>query len=248
MATYSPPTPALSDTALFLDIDGTLLPLQSDPAGVASDPVLRQKLTELVTRTDGALALVSGRTLADIDRIFAPLAFSAAGTHGGEIRHRGADLSPPGLSALDEMALKPIADFVAANRGLLLENKGVSVTLHFRERPDLEADCRAMIDALYERHPEGMQVIAGKMVFELTPIAANKGAAIQRLLGEPPFRGRQPVFLGDDTTDEAGFTVVNDAGGLSVLVGERDTTAATHRLEGVAAVHGWLSNLIAKRE
>ncbi|MEM8981498.1 MAG: trehalose-phosphatase [Pseudomonadota bacterium] len=244
MALPPPPLPVLADTALFLDVDGTLLALQSDPAKVVSDAVLRQLLADLIVRTGGALALVSGRTLADIDRMFAPLDVSAAGTHGGEIRHLGENLSPADLQPIAADAIQPLLEFVAANPGLLLENKGVSVTVHYRKRPELEADCRTMMQALYERHPDGMQLIAGKMVFELTPIAANKGAAIERLQHEPPFHDRQPVFVGDDTTDEAGFAVVNAAGGLSIIVGDRGSTAASHRLADVTAVHAWLAELL----
>ena len=235
-----PPTPPVGATALFLDVDGTLLGIRNDPAAVVSDGPLRDLLGQLAGRTGGALALISGRTLAELDRIFAPLTLTAAGTHGGEIRHAGADLSPPGLARFDDDALDPLNAFVAAHPGLRLEHKGVSVTIHFRERPELEAEARALMAALHERDPAGTKLIAGKMVFEITPRAANKGAAIERLLGEAPFAGRMPVFIGDDTTDEAGFAVVNARRGLTIRVGGNTASAAEFSLDDVDAVHRWL--------
>ena len=237
----SPPTPRPGESALFLDVDGTLLGIRNNPAAVVSDDALRTLLLRLNAASGSALALVSGRTLAELDRIFAPLALTAAGTHGGEIRHGDDDLSPPGLTHFDAADLAPLNALVAANPGLLLEHKGVSVTVHYRERPELEAECRDVMEALHTRDPDNTVLIAGKMVFELTPRLANKGAAIERLLAEAPFAGRTPVFIGDDTTDEAGFAVVNDRGGVSVRVGARDGSLARYQLADVAAVHGWLA-------
>ncbi len=241
------PAPPVTDTrrlAVFLDVDGTLLALRDTPDEVRSDTALRVRLARLATRTDGALALISGRTLTEIDRIFAPLQLSAAGTHGGEIRHAGTDLSPPSLTRLDAKALAPLEALVAANEGLLLENKGVSVSVHYRLRPEFETECRAAMETLHALDPDSTRLLAGNKVFELTPRSANKGAAINRLLGEAPFRGRQPVFVGDDTTDEAGFAAVNAKDGISVRVAHADTTEARFGLANVAAVHTWLDALL----
>ncbi|MEL7536764.1 MAG: trehalose-phosphatase [Pseudomonadota bacterium] len=243
--TTRPPRPDPVVSALFLDVDGTLLPIQDDPAAVVSDDPLRQLLAALGQHAGGALAVVSGRTLAEIDRIFAPLTLSAAGTHGGQIRHAGRDLSPPGLATLEGDALIPLEQFVAEHPGTRLEHKGVSITLHYRQRPELDAECRALMEALHARDPAGTTLIAGKMVYEVTPRDANKGDAIRRLLDEPPFAARQPVFIGDDTTDEAGFAVVNERGGISIRVGGIAASQAQFALADVTAVHRWLRDLTA---
>ncbi len=226
--------------ALFLDVDGTLLPIEDRPDEVVGSTAVTALLQRLGERLSGALALVSGRPLSEIDRLFAPLKLPAAGAHGSEFRHgqRSAEAqSPPSLAPATVAQLRR---FAARHEGLLLEDKPYGVALHYRARPDLETESRAAVDRAAAAAGCEFSMIAGKMVFELTPAAFDKGSAIERFLAAVPFAGRRPVFVGDDVTDESGFECVNRLGGISVRVGENAASAAAHALDDVTAVHAWL--------
>ncbi|HEX6998787.1 MAG TPA: trehalose-phosphatase [Gammaproteobacteria bacterium] len=239
----APPWPARP--ALFLDFDGTLLEIAEEPSRVRPSPRLRALLPELVPATGGAVALISGRMIAEIDRLLDPHRFPVAGIHGLERRdaagrRSAAQPSPAAFAAVRE-ALLP---FVERHPGLLLEDKRHALALHFRRRPDLAGEVRAAVAALDARLPDELEVLPGRMVFEIKPRAASKGRAIESFMREPPFRGRTPVFLGDDVTDESGFAAVNALGGVSVKVG-RGETAAGWRLADVEAVLDWLERGVA---
>jgi trehalose 6-phosphate phosphatase len=245
----SPPTVAWPDTAaLFLDIDGTLLDLAPHPDAVVVDDDVRGLLDALQGAHDGAMALVSGRTLADIDRLFAPRRFAAAGLHGLEWRQAATANAvllptPRGLRTLSV----ELADRLARFPGVLLERKGPALALHFRRAPEAEAAvCLAARDAL-ARLGSGYRLLEGHCVVELLPAAANKGAAVQRFMAAPPFAGRRPVFIGDDITDESGFAAVNTLGGFSVRVGKSAPTAARFTVGTVAAARHWLAGLANPR-
>lgn len=227
--------------ALFLDVDGTLLGIESHPDAVVADEDLRVLLDDLYARLNGAIALVSGRTIAALDRIFAPLRLPAAGAHGVELRVANGDLREGAPHSLPPEILDSLRDFAASHEGLLLEPKPAGASLHYRQAPELENACRRFVQDLVDHLRADYRIIDGKMVLELAPIAANKGEAIRALMHEAPFAGRRPVFVGDDTTDEDGFRAVNDLGGVSVRVGHVDRSAATHRLVDIAAVRDWLA-------
>ena len=210
------PLPALERTALFFDVDGTLLDIRPEPRDVVSDADLRGLLQRLSASRHGALALVSGRSLADIDRIFSPLKLTAVGLHGAEIRDASGAERRADPRIMDH-ARKPLRDFVAAHEGLMLEDKGATLAVHYRQRPDLGAE--ALLFLLRFTPADGLAVQEGKFVVELKPGLYDKGTAIAELMRAPPFVGRMPVFFGDDLTDEAGFAFVNHAGGLSVRIG-----------------------------
>jgi trehalose 6-phosphate phosphatase len=226
--------------ALFLDVDGTLLDIAERPDQVDTHKVDCALVEGLQRAAGGALALISGRSLAQLDAMFAPLRLPAAGQHGYERRdvrgqrHRHrfpVDTLRPAKDALRE--------FAGRYPGLVVEDKGASVALHYRLAPHLE---QAALDAVRTASaPLGgaVQIQGGKMVWELKPAGADKGLAIEEFMGEPPFAGRIPVFLGDDVTDEHGFHVVNQLGGHSIKVGEGDT-AARWRLLDPAAARAWL--------
>jgi trehalose 6-phosphate phosphatase len=217
----------LGETAFFFDVDGTLLELLAEPAAVVADPDLHDLVRRFVARTEGALALVSGRALADLDRIFAPLALPAAALHGGEIRFPdGSHRAAP--ATLMDAARLPVGHFVAEHPGLMLEDKGATLAVHFRRRPDLAAAVLAFLSGLGPG--EEVAVQEGKLVAELKPVQFNKGSAIAALMNRPPFKGRRPVFYGDDLTDESGFAYVNSVGGLTARVGaaEVSTEARAH--------------------
>jgi trehalose 6-phosphate phosphatase len=231
---------SLSTSAFFLDVDGTLLDIKPRPQDVVADPTLLGLLARLSAGADGALALVSGRTIDDLDRIFAPLSLPAAGLHGAEVRQADGARSR-GASAVMDAARPVLAAFAAKHPGLMLEDKGATLALHYRQRPDLAAEVLA---AARTAVSAGLVVQGGKMVAELREARHNKGTAISALLATRPFAGRRAVFLGDDLTDESGFAAVNAAGGLSLRVGPLDEpSAARFRLRDPESLRGELALL-----
>jgi trehalose 6-phosphate phosphatase len=234
-----PPSPA-DDWALFLDVDGCLVDFADAPDAVRLPRRLPALLSRLSLRLDGAVALVSGRPLAGLDRLFAPLRMPAAGLHGLELRNGSQARSAPETPA----ALAGIRDEAAALAGeypgAVVEDKGPALGLHWRAAPSARDALRALAEAALPRLP-GYRLQHGDSVVELRPADGDKGSAIAALLEQPPFRGRVPVFAGDDITDESGFAVVNARGGLSVLVGAREPSAAHYALRNPNAVRRWLS-------
>ncbi len=236
-----------SSCAYFLDADGTLLDIMPRHEDVIADATLRTLLAGLAGAARGALALVSGRTIEDIDRIFAPLVFPAAGLHGAEIRFPDKSRSSsPNDGAMDGIR-PPLADFMAAHPGLRLEDKGAAVAVHFRQRPELAHEVLQFVWLLAQQ--SGLAVQEGKMVAELKEPHHDKGKGIAALLAVPPFSGRKPVFIGDDLTDESGFHFVNAQGGVSVRVGRAGMASdARYRLPSPASVRAELHRLLASHE
>lgn len=239
------PPPELADGwALFLDVDGCLLDLAATPDAVVVPQGLPAYLAELHARLHGALALVSGRTIATLDALFAPSRLNAVGLHGVERRYgngtSNAAAVPPELIKVRDEA----ARLATVYEGALVEDKGVAIALHWRQAPDAEQALQAFAAHSLDRLP-GYRLQQGKQVVEMYPGnpeggSIDKGAAIATLLDLPPFSGRVPVFAGDDLTDESGFEVVNARDGLSVLVGDRTRSAARHHLPDPTAVRAWL--------
>ena len=233
-----PPAPA-DDWALFLDVDGCLLDLAPHPDQVSVPARLRATLDGLVQRLDGALALVSGRSLAALDALFDPLRLPAAGLHGLEWRagtvSQAAPESPPVLAAIQAEARAIAAEYP----GAVVEDKGPAIGLHWRAAPAAMEALRGFAEAALPRLP-GFRLQHGHSVVELRPAGGDKGAAIAALMREAPFRRRVPVFAGDDITDESGFAVVNAQHGISILVGAREPSAAHFGLSGPKAVRRWL--------
>jgi len=227
-----------SDTALFLDFDGTLVALASQPHLVQVTPDLIGTLALLRRRLGGALALVSGRALADLDGFLCPLRLPAAGEHGADRRTAdGHVLSAPRAFDLTS-ALAAAAGLAAQYPGLLLERKRLAFSLHYRQAPELEDLClRVMREAV--ARCGGAALTRGKCVIDVTPAGVSKGTAIAAFIGEAPFAGRQPIFAGDDVTDEAGFEQVLRLGGHAIKVG-LGPTAAGVRCAGVQVVGDWL--------
>ncbi len=225
----------------FLDIDGTLIEFAERPDDVLADAGIKATLRRLLGATAGAVALVSGRSLGDIDRGVAPMRVAGAGQHGFERRDGGGNPhfhSAP-INRLQNAAEK-LERLVAQNPDLVLENKGVSLALHYRLAPHLAA----LVDgAMRERLAElgnGFELQPGTLLMEIKPMGKNKGTAIAEFMEEPPFRGRTPVFIGDDLTDEYGFAFVNGRRGHSVKVGS-GASAARWRLADAPAVRAWLA-------
>ena len=238
----SPPPISLSDTALFLDFDGTLADIASRPEAVQVPPALIALLQRLAERLDGALAIVSGRRLADLDHFLAPLKLPAAAEHGALRRlssGRLSELHPPDLGHVTAVAEELMSHYP----GLRMERKTSAVALHYRQRPSLEHTCLAAMAAACERTP-GTELLRGKCVVEVKPMGVDKGLAMASFMKEAPFAGRLPWFAGDDLTDEPGFSWVQQAGGSAVKVGQ-GATAAQHRCDSPAALHQWLAQALA---
>lgn len=231
-----------SSWAYFLDIDGTLLELEARPRDVRASIELSARLERLHQICGGAVALVSGRSIEDIDVVFPALRMPVAGQHGIEHRRAGRHSLPLLAPALLDGARAMLARVTARHEGLLLEDKHHSLALHYRGAPALERHARRSVLLAQAVTGDAFAVQVGKSVFELKPRGTNKGTAVLEFMRHAPFAGRIPVFIGDDVTDEDGFATVLAHGGHSVKVGS-GVTAATWRLPDVAAVNVWLASL-----
>jgi trehalose 6-phosphate phosphatase len=224
-------------TALFLDFDGTLVEIAPGPDAIAPRAGLAGALQALAGRLDGRLAVISGRAIADIERHIGPLELAAAGSHGTDIRTASGDALGEGPAGLPEEIASALRGF-AEREGLDYEAKPHGGALHYRTAPERGEAANAFAQNLAEDH--GWQVQSGKDVVELVARGASKGGAVRAFMEAAPFAGARPFFIGDDLTDEAGFEACEALGGAGIIVGEREPTAATYRLEGVADVHSWL--------
>jgi len=221
------------------------LEIAEHPEAVLPTGRLIVLLRRLPQATGGAVALISGRSIEDLDRIFHPLRLPVAGVHGLVRRDAAGTVHRAAVgNGWLAQVVSQLHEFVAAHSGLLLEDKGISVALHYRQRPDLTAEVHRCVTRLAAQWPEGAGVLAGRKLFEFKPTAHDKGSAIRAFMAESPFSGRHPIFIGDDVTDEVGFQTVNELEGTSVKVG-RPPTAARWRLESVACVIDWLEAAIA---
>jgi trehalose 6-phosphate phosphatase len=230
------------DWAYFFDVDGTLVDLADTPAAVRVSEHLRHLLETLYECTDGAVAIMSGRPIAEIDLLFPGARLPVAGQHGAERR------SASGQSTRHEPAgdLAParerLAQAIFDKPGLLLEDKGLSLALHYRRAPKLAGFVHQTMDALLADVDGEYCLQQGKSVVELKPAGKDKGRALREFMAEAPFAGRTPLFVGDDATDEYGFATVNELGGYAVKVGAGDSVARW-RLEDVKAVEQWLRSI-----
>jgi trehalose 6-phosphate phosphatase len=232
--------------AFFLDIDGTLLDITDHPQHVRVDADLVRLLKALGRAAGGALALISGRPIADIDRLLADSGFCVAGQHGAERRDFSGTMhrhDVPGAAL--EVARRKFHLMASKHPSVVLEDKGVNLALHFRGAPELRAEIQDAVRGLAGELAGEFEVQLGKMLVELRPTGKDKGVAISEFLAEAPFHGRTPIFFGDDLTDEAGFQLINGAGGHSVKVGEGES-AARWRLPDSAAVRAWLADFVAR--
>ena len=230
--------------ALFLDFDGTLVDLAAQPEAVIVPSGLVDTLGALDKYLGGAIALISGRPIEQVDAFLHPLQLPVAGVHGTERRGRDGNvtlLSTHPLQLVEEAALA----LAAQHPQLRVENKRGSIALHYRQAPELEALCLQAMQSAVEESP-GLTLLRGKMVVEAKPGGASKGHAIEAFLKEPPFAGRMPVFVGDDFTDEVGFSTVQRMRGLGVKVGE-GASVAWHRLESPASLRNELQAAVAAK-
>lgn len=246
IATNLPAPPATgADTgwALFLDVDGTLLDIACHPDDVHVDPRLHDDLHRLRDRLGGAVALLSGRTLSQVDALFDWNHHVAAGLHGAELRGPDGEARITGDAVAFARIRSHAIGLVAATKGVILEDKRLALALHCRHAPGA-CDAAEHIARTLLREAGGHYVLQrGDHVFELKPAGVDKGRALATLMRAEPFRGRTPWMLGDDLTDEDAFRHVNANGGVSVVVGARRPTGARHALDDPAAVRAWLHAL-----
>jgi trehalose 6-phosphate phosphatase len=235
----------LDQSAILLDIDGTLLDLAPTPREVWVPPGLANTLNQLMMRTAGALALVSGRSVNDIDLIFAPEQYPAVGGHGAEMRvstdsDAVATIAPP----MDKELKRRLAAIARLSPGILLEDKGYSLALHYRLAPHAEKAIYEAVSLIRADLPQApVEILAGKSVCEVKYAGFSKGTAVRELMTHQPFRGRRPIFIGDDVTDESVFAVMPDLGGLAFSVGRRAKGVAGH-FDEPRDVRDWLAHLL----
>ena len=234
-------------SGFFLDIDGTLLDIAEKPQLVRIDDDLVGLLPTLRDAAGGALALISGRSIAEIDRLFGTSIFCAAGQHGAERRDFTGKMHKHRVPLAGiRKAQRQLGQMAARHPALVLEDKGMNLALHYRLAPELGATVHQTVRRLVEELGDDFEMQAGKMVMEIKPSGKDKGTAIAEFLEEAPFRGRVPVFIGDDLTDEFGFELINRVGGCSVKVGEGNS-AAHWRLPNADAVRAWLKRFVERR-
>jgi len=233
------PTLSGGQYAFFFDVDGTLAAIQSRPEAVFIPEQVIAQLQQLSALSQGALALVSGRPIEQLDALAAPWYGPAAGVHGAERRDAEGNLQRISLPVEVEQSLRAeLQDAMASWPGTQLEVKGMAFALHYRQAMQHEQDVMRLAEQSVKRFP-GLALQPGKCVVEIKPAGIDKGAAISDFMQQPPFAGRTPVFIGDDLTDEKGFLAVNARQGVSIKVGE-GSTQAHYRLHDVDAVYGWL--------
>ncbi|MFN8570637.1 MAG: trehalose-phosphatase [Gemmatimonadaceae bacterium] len=242
--TLPTPSPAW---AHFLDLDGTLVEIASTPSKVHPDHQLLQLIERLHAESHGALALITGRSIADIDRLFPEMRLPVAGQHGIERRDAGGRISrhPHPTHALDA-ARRELLAVSQRFPQLLLEDKGLTLALHYRGAPQLGGFVHRVMRGLQLQLGATYSMQSGKRVVELKPTGKDKGIAVLEFMSEAPFHGRTPMFIGDDATDEYGFAMINRLDGYSVKVGS-GRTVARWRLADVKAVRGWLAQALMPR-
>lgn len=236
----APPPTLLASASLFLDFDGTLVDLADRPDTVAVDPGLTALLADLADRLGGRVAIVSGRSIDQLDALLGPVARTLAlsGSHGCEHRWHGVTDQPERPDSLTHVA-EAMHAAAASRDGVIVEEKSFGVALHYRLAPGFAAEALTLAEQLAPRY--GLAIQHGKMMVELRLPGSDKGMAVARLMQRPDMAGTTPIFIGDDLTDEPAFVAARDAGGHAILVGDARATAADYGLPDPAAVRAWLT-------
>ena len=243
-AQFSRPAPPPEPWCLFLDIDGTLLDIAPTPDAVHVDPELLALLRRLERACGGAIALVTGRPIADVDALFDPLQLPVAGVHGFERRNAQGHYFRPGhVGAALSYLRSEVTTLAQSLHGVLLEDKGCAFALHYRQVPDLEETLRVRLARLVSAALPAFELLDGDHVIEVKPVEHDKATAIEAFMQEEPFSGRMPVFIGDDTTDLDGFAAMKRFNGVAIAVGSR--IVGERWLAGPRDVRAWLEGLVA---
>ena len=241
--------PDLRECAILLDVDGTILDFASTPQEVRVPPSLRHDMTRLSELTGGAVALVSGRSLNDLDLLFSPLQLPAIGGHGAEFRpFPGGELHPRWTVPLDAALKRKFATVAEIGPGIVIEDKGYSIALHYRLAPGLEHVVQEEVARICAENPSApIDILHGKSVVEVKQVGFNKGTAVRELMRYPPFAGRHPIFIGDDVTDESVFEIISEFDGLAFSV-SRMIAGVNGHFEKPEAVRGWLTRIADEGE
>ena len=240
----------LNSSALFLDIDVTMIDIAETPSEEIVPPGLPDQLAAISLRMGGALALVSGRSIRSIDELFDPYRFPAAGLHGTEIRHeRNGEID---RSAVDKNALdgarRELGGLARKWPGMIVEDKGIAIAVHYRQAPEARPDVDHLVETVLTQLGQGWARQDGKMVVEIHPGASSKGTAIARLMAVAPFKGRRPIAVGDDLTDENMFEFVNMTAGRSIRVGTlAHASVARSSVDSANSIRRWISQLAQSR-
>ncbi|MEP6883972.1 MAG: trehalose-phosphatase [Gammaproteobacteria bacterium] len=236
-----PPSPSLQ-WCLFLDVDGTLIELTDSPLETFAEPALKTLLGQVSERLGGALALVSGRSIEYLDALFDPVRLPAAGLHGVERRKSSGEMH--GASFVDTQLNKArtaVNTLVQEHPGTSVEDKGRTIAVHYRMAPQSEVALRHALAVIAKPLGSNYHIQEGNMVLEIKPRGFTKASAIKAFMAESPFSGRKPVFVGDDLTDQDGFGMVEDQGGISIAVGDR--VHGQYRFANTSAVRTWLQEI-----
>ena len=232
------------DLAILLDVDGTILDLAPTPRAVWVPPTLCETLTRLADRTNGAIAFVSGRPVNELDLIFSPLQLPAVGGHGAEMRVRaGAAPGRPRIPPLESSIKRKFAEIAEVGPGIIIEDKGYSLAVHYRLAPDKEDQVLRAVAAVCAALPGSpIELLPGKSMVEIKQVGFNKASGVRELMAYPPFKGRRPLFIGDDITDEIVFAMLPEINGLPIVVG-RKVPGVDHCFDSPAEVRQWLEGL-----
>jgi trehalose 6-phosphate phosphatase len=238
--------PDLRKSALLLDVDGTIIDIAARPDAVRVPASLRDVLARLIAATDGAVALVSGRLTADLDHLFAPLRIAVVGAHGAELRLLDGGTPPHATPMLDAELRRQLK--ALALDGVAVEDKGISIALHYRQAPSRERPLRAAVNGLCDRPwSTPVEILPGKAVIEIKVAGFNKGSGVRELMRHAPFAGRRPIFVGDDTTDETVFAIMPELDGIAFSVG-RDVAGVAGHFATPARVRAWLDRIASAGE
>jgi trehalose 6-phosphate phosphatase len=236
----------LNTRAILLDIDGTILDLAPSPRQVWVPMGLRRLLSRLAELTEGALALVSGRSINDIDLIFSPLQLPVIGVHGAEMRTSGEGEVQARVAPLSKTLKRKLATINEFGPGILVEDKGYSLALHYRLAAAKGPEVLAAVGAICATMPEeAVEILPGKLVVDVKPAGINKGSAVSELMEHPPFHGRKPIFIGDDTTDVPVFRIIPKFGGQAYSVGGIVAEVDGH-FDTPEGVRSWLARVAAE--
>ncbi len=230
--------------ALFLDMDGTLLEISDRPESVVVPPELPGILTRAASCLGGALAVISGRAIGDIDRLLAPLVLPASGQHGSEMRMvRDGPMIRRATESIPLPLRLQVAEIAAAIPGVQFEDKGQTLAVHYRRAPDKSAVLKPRLQALVAASGKRLVLIHGRKVFEVRDACWSKGSAVDDFMRLPPFMGRMPVFIGDDISDEDGFMAAEALGGMALPVGRIHRARRETAFETPGDVRAWLKTL-----
>jgi trehalose 6-phosphate phosphatase len=234
--------------ALFLDFDGTLVDIARTPGDVVVPATLTELLSRLERALGGALAIVTGRRVTDIDRFLAPLRPIVAGGHGSEFRTGPTSIVLAAAPPLDRDLVEEVLELARRTPGSLIEPKAATLALHYREIPEAAAGLEAELRRILAGRPDHLELSCGRRVFEICPRRVSKGAAIERLSELPAFRGRRPIMIGDDVTDDSAFEAVERAGGVALRVAGETFAGEIADFADPAAVRRWLRTLLERIE